>query len=56
MLAAAQVGVHNAKRHSYGHSLIVDPWGAVLCDLEEQVCACVDVCEEEVGVAICSEM
>jgi predicted amidohydrolase len=28
--AAAQYGVHSARRESYGRSLIVDPWGTVL--------------------------
>ena len=32
VLAAAQAGVHNEKRKSYGHALAVDPWGAVLGD------------------------
>ena len=27
--AAAQFGRHNEKRSSYGHALIVDPWGKV---------------------------
>lgn len=38
VLAAAQVGAHNEKRVSYGHSMIVDPWGKVLAELtgEEQ--------------------
>jgi predicted amidohydrolase len=32
MFAAAQGGVHENKRETYGHSLIVDPWGAVLAE------------------------
>ncbi|KAM9501857.1 deaminated glutathione amidase [Clarias gariepinus] len=32
VLAAAQVGTHNAKRSSYGHTLAVDPWGVVMSD------------------------
>ena len=39
VLAPAQCGTHSARhspdrpaRHSYGHSLIVDPWGKVLAD------------------------
>jgi predicted amidohydrolase len=35
VIAAAQTGVHNEKRTTYGHSLVVDPWGQVLCDMEE---------------------
>lgn len=31
--AAAQAGRHNEKRASFGHALIVDPWGKVVCDL-----------------------
>ncbi|AEO59369.1 hypothetical protein MYCTH_102295 [Thermothelomyces thermophilus ATCC 42464] len=33
VVAAAQVGRHNEKRVSYGHSMIVDPWGVVLAEL-----------------------
>ncbi|CAG0917429.1 unnamed protein product [Notodromas monacha] len=33
VIASAQVGKHNAKRASYGHSMVVDPWGRVLVDL-----------------------
>lgn len=33
IIAAAQVGPHNEKRSSYGHSMIVDAWGKVVCDL-----------------------
>ena len=27
VIAAAQAGRHNDKRESYGHSLVIDPWG-----------------------------
>ncbi len=30
VIAAAQAGQHNHKRESYGHSLIIDPWGKVV--------------------------
>src|SRR5688572_9130119 len=30
VVAAAQHGRHNEKRESYGHSLVVDPWGTVV--------------------------
>lgn len=32
MIAAAQIGRHNAKRASYGQAMIVDPWGKVLAE------------------------
>ncbi len=35
VLAPAQHGQHNAKRRSYGHSLVVDPWGEVVAELED---------------------
>lgn len=33
VLAAAQTGVHPDRRETYGHSLIVDPWGETLARL-----------------------
>lgn len=33
VIAAAQAGPHNEKRRSYGHSLIVNPWGEVVARL-----------------------
>ena len=33
VVAAAQVGAHNEKRVSYGHSMVIDPWGKVVCRL-----------------------
>jgi predicted amidohydrolase len=32
ILAPNQCGHHNDRRYSYGHSLIVDPWGEILSD------------------------
>jgi predicted amidohydrolase len=32
VFAAAQCGLHENKRETFGHSLIVDPWGEVLAD------------------------
>jgi len=32
VVAAAQCGTHDGGRETYGHSLIVDPWGRVLAD------------------------
>ncbi len=32
VIAAAQVGSHNEKRRSWGHSMIVDPWGRIVAE------------------------
>ena len=36
VVAAAQVGHHEDGRDTFGHSLVVDPWGDVLLDLQEE--------------------
>jgi predicted amidohydrolase len=36
VVAAAQVGRHEDGRETYGHSLVVDPWGNVLLDMAEE--------------------
>jgi len=41
VVAAAQTGAHNKKRVSWGHAMIVDPWGAVIAQ-----------CAEKTGVAM----
>ena len=33
VVAAAQTGVHADGRETYGHSLVVDPWGDVILDM-----------------------
>jgi len=43
VIAAAQVGEHEDGRATYGHSLVVDPWGEVLLDMggeEPGLCLC----------------
>ncbi|MFV1872226.1 MAG: carbon-nitrogen hydrolase family protein [Oleiphilus sp.] len=41
VLAANQCGTHqlahkNETRHTWGHSMIIDPWGEILCELGSQ--------------------
>lgn len=36
VVAAAQVGRHEDGRETFGHSLVVDPWGDVLLDMGEE--------------------
>lgn len=33
VIAAAQVGAHNEKRTSYGHSIVISPWGEIIAEL-----------------------
>lgn len=35
VVAAAQSGHHEDGRNTYGHSLVIDPWGEVLLDMAE---------------------
>lgn len=44
VVAAAQVGHHEDGRNTFGHSLVVDPWGEILLDMgEEQGVAFADI-------------
>jgi len=36
LMAPAQFGSHGATRRSYGHALVVDPWGAILAECGDQ--------------------
>lgn len=35
VLASAQGGIHQNQRRTWGHSMLIDPWGQVLADLPE---------------------
>ncbi|KAH0944469.1 hypothetical protein HN011_007300 [Eciton burchellii] len=41
VVAAAQTGMHNKKRVSWGHAMVIDPWGTILAQ-----------CAEKTGVAV----
>ncbi len=56
VLAAAQTGHHDAqsgkRRQTYGHSMAISPWGAVLCDAGSDPCITyVDLNMDEVAQA-----
>lgn len=44
VVAAAQAGAHSEGRASYGHAVVVDPWGKVVAKLEDP--------DEGVGIAV----
>jgi predicted amidohydrolase len=37
VVAAAQSGTHADGRSTYGHSLVIDPWGEILLDMGDQI-------------------
>ncbi len=43
VIAPAQFGQHNAERESFGHSVIIDPWGQILAQAPDR--SCVITCE-----------
>ncbi|ETN74759.1 histidine triad domain protein [Necator americanus] len=52
VVAAAQTGKHNEKRSSYGHSMVIDPWGAIVAQCSERV----DMCFAEIDISYVSEL
>ncbi|KAF4533445.1 hypothetical protein B566_EDAN001171 [Ephemera danica] len=47
VVAAAQTGAHNKKRSSYGHAMVIDPWGTVIAQCSEGT----GICLAEVDLA-----
>lgn len=37
VVAAAQAGEHEDGRTTYGHSLVIDPWGEIVLDMGEEI-------------------
>ena len=35
-IGACQVGTHYENRQTYGHSMIIDPWGTILQAIDDQ--------------------
>lgn len=44
-----QAGRHNEKRESYGHSLIIDPWGKVVARLEDPLATGIAVADVDLA-------
>jgi predicted amidohydrolase len=36
-VAAAQTGVHENNRETYGHTSIWSPWGELLCEVRKEI-------------------
>jgi predicted amidohydrolase len=53
VIAADQVGRHNEQRSSYGHSIVIDPWGHIVAHLgtQEDVLMYAEIDPEQVGSA-----
>ncbi|KAK0398657.1 hypothetical protein QR680_002695 [Steinernema hermaphroditum] len=46
VVAPAQMGKYNDNRSSYGHSMVVDPWGAVIAQCSDNI----DMCFAEINL------
>ncbi len=51
VLASAQTGTHETGRQTYGHSLVINPWGEILADAGEPNC----IIETEIDIAAVQE-
>ena len=38
VIAAAQCGVHDGGRKTYGHSMVIDPWGHIIAEAGNDPC------------------
>lgn len=47
LLAPAQCGTHSPDRASYGHSMIISPWGVVLAQLQDRPGVAIAECDLE---------
>uniref|UniRef100_A0A0B7ALN2 Bis(5'-adenosyl)-triphosphatase n=1 Tax=Arion vulgaris TaxID=1028688 RepID=A0A0B7ALN2_9EUPU len=56
VIASAQTGKHNPKRSSYGHAMVVDPWGAIIAQCSEGTGVCVAELDLEYLERVRSEM
>jgi predicted amidohydrolase len=36
MISSAQGGLHDDGRETYGHSIIIDPWGKILTEINSE--------------------
>jgi deaminated glutathione amidase len=53
VIAAAQAGQHNSARESFGHSLIISPWGTIIGALEDPLATGIAVADIDVDEADC---
>jgi predicted amidohydrolase len=56
VIAAAQSGSHADGRTTYGHSLVVDPWGDVLLDMGEDEGVAVVALDPERAAAVAAQI
>ncbi|MDB3955841.1 carbon-nitrogen hydrolase family protein [Alphaproteobacteria bacterium] len=51
VLAPAQIGIHYEKRETWGHSMVVDPWGKILAEAknnEDIILADIDINKSDI--------